>query len=251
MPPTNLETELAMPELLDIDALTQEERMQLAIKVIEDHGFRPSGTPYLSFRQAAKDFGVPKSTLNTRFRGVKDHKDAHAYQRKLSIAHEEVLMAWIQEMGRCGVPLQAQAVAEQASVISGVEISNSWVRRFLVRHPEIQTRWTTGLEKCRAMALNPTAVESFYKVVKELIDEHEIVPENIYNMDEKGIQLGVGKRVLAFVDRDQKDVYSVEDGNCELVTMIETVFDFPPPFQTQIGKWLWQLFGNFTVAQTK
>ncbi len=38
-----------------------------------------------------------------------------------------------------------------------------------------------------------------------------------------GIQLGLGKRVAALVDRDQKTAYQVEDGNRELVTVIETV----------------------------
>lgn len=42
-------------------------------------------------------------------------------------------------------------------------------------------------------------------------------------MDEKGIQLGMGKRVRAFVDRDQTSVTQVEDGDRELVTMIECV----------------------------
>jgi hypothetical protein len=42
-------------------------------------------------------------------------------------------------------------------------------------------------------------------------------------MDEKGIQLGVGKRVAAIIDCDQKEVYSLKDGNRELVTVIETV----------------------------
>jgi len=50
--------------------------------------------------------------------------------------------------------------------------------------------------------------------------------------DEKGIQLGVGKKVLAFFDRDQKDVYSVKDGDRELVTIMETLHadgEFIPP----------------------
>jgi hypothetical protein len=42
-------------------------------------------------------------------------------------------------------------------------------------------------------------------------------------MDEKGVQLGVGKRVVAIVDRDQKNVYNLENGNRELVTIIEMV----------------------------
>jgi hypothetical protein len=45
----------------------------------------------------------------------------------------------------------------------------------------------------------------------------------MYNMDEKGIQLGIGKRTMVLVDHDQKSVQQVEDGNCELVTVIETV----------------------------
>ena len=42
-------------------------------------------------------------------------------------------------------------------------------------------------------------------------------------MDEKGVQLGVGRETAVIVDRDQKVVYQVEDGNRELVTIIECV----------------------------
>ena len=42
-------------------------------------------------------------------------------------------------------------------------------------------------------------------------------------MDEKGIQLGIGARVTAMIDWDQKIVYSIEDGNRELVTVIECI----------------------------
>ncbi|KAH7921046.1 CENP-B protein, partial [Leucogyrophana mollusca] len=42
-------------------------------------------------------------------------------------------------------------------------------------------------------------------------------------MDEKGIQLGIGKRTLVLVDRDQKTVQHLENGDRELVTIIECV----------------------------
>lgn len=42
-------------------------------------------------------------------------------------------------------------------------------------------------------------------------------------MDEKGIQLGVGGKTHALVDRDQKVVQNIESGNRELVTIIECV----------------------------
>ena len=57
----------------------------------------------------------------------------------------------------------------------------------------------------------------------DVIKEHDILPENIYNMDEKGIQLGIGAKITAMVDHSQKSVYSIEDGNRELVTIIECI----------------------------
>ena len=63
----------------------------------------------------------------------------------------------------------------------------------------------------------------FYDHLQHLREKYDIPDENIYNMDEKGIQLGMGKRVCALVDRDQKTVHQVKDGNCELVTIIECV----------------------------
>ena len=55
------------------------------------------------------------------------------------------------------------------------------------------------------------------------MEEFIIKPENIWNMDEKGVQLGIGVKVAAIIDRDQSSVYSIEDGNRELVTVIEAV----------------------------
>jgi hypothetical protein len=42
-------------------------------------------------------------------------------------------------------------------------------------------------------------------------------------MSPYSIQLGIGAKAAAIVNRDQATVYSVEDGNCELVTVIEAV----------------------------
>jgi hypothetical protein len=82
---------------------------------------------------------------------------------------------------------------------------------------------TTGLEKARAKALNQFAVNRFFNMLTDVMKEFNILPENLYNMDEKGLQLGIGARITAMIDRDQQTVYSIEDGNRELVTVIETI----------------------------
>ena len=71
------------------------------------------------------------------------------------------------------------------------------------------------------MALNKPAVNDYFEMLEELIEKYKIEKHNIYNMDEKGIQIGVGGRVRAIVDCNQKTVHQVEDGNWELVTFIE------------------------------
>ena len=66
-----------------------------------------------------------------------------------------------------------------------------------------------GPEKCRAQALNKPAVDDYFEMLEELIVKYKIEKHNIYNMDGKGIQLRVGGRVRAIVDRDQKTVHTV------------------------------------------
>lgn len=60
-------------------------------------------------------------------------------------------------------------------------------------------------------------------MIEQIITEYNIPPENIYNMDEKGVQLGVGGSVAGIVDRDMRTVYNIENGNREHVTIIETI----------------------------
>lgn len=52
---------------------------------------------------------------------------------------------------------------------------------------------------------------------------YNIKPQNIYNPDEKGAQMGVGKSIRVLVDCDQASAKVVEDGNRELVTIIKGV----------------------------
>jgi hypothetical protein len=114
-------------------------------------------------------------------------------------------------------------VTQYAGEIAETAVGGSWSKRFLRRHSDLKVKMTVRLEKARAKALNTSAVNEFYNILEDIIKEYSILPKNLYNMDEKGIQLGIGARTAAFVDREQILVYSIEDGNRELVTIIEAV----------------------------
>ena len=59
---------------------------------------------------------------------------------------------------------------------------------------------TTGLEKACTKALNQFAVNEFFDMLTEVIKEYGILPGNFYNMDKKGIQLGIGMIITAMID---------------------------------------------------
>jgi hypothetical protein len=69
--------------------------------------------------------------------------------------------------------------------------------------------------------MNPVVVHEYFELLRDTIEKYDILPENIYNMDEKGIQLGIGAKVHVIVDRDQKTVRSIETGNRDLITIME------------------------------
>ena len=119
--------------------------------------------------------------------------------------------------------MTATTITDHVADIAGRAVGKSWVKRFRACHPDLKVKWSSTLEKCHAASLNPTLVNEYFDLLEETIMTYNIPPKNIYNMDEKGIQLGMGQKVKAFVDHDQKEVYSVKDGNRKLVTMIEFI----------------------------
>jgi len=219
--------------------LIAEAQLQVALQAVIASGLDSKGNPNLSLRSAAKQYGTTKSKLTARWNGRRTRAEAHESQQKISSAQEIVLKDWIKAMGIRGIPLTPAAVAEYASIIIDQPVSEAWTRKFRARHKDLKARWTTGLEACRAKALNRTQVSEFYDILRGLITEYGIKMRDIYNMDEKGIQLGVGKHTLVLVDRDQKTVHQVEDGNRELVTVIECICadgSFLPPSVIYKGK---------------
>ncbi|PSR73938.1 hypothetical protein PHLCEN_2v10245 [Hermanssonia centrifuga] len=192
---------------VDLDSLPKEEHIDCALAAVHAEGFKTNGQLNYSLHAAASDFKIPCSTLTARYNGTKTRKEAHKHEQKLSAEAEEVLVTWIKVMGRRGVPFTSSIICEYASHIAGTPVGESWIQRFKSRHTDLKVRWTSSLEACRARVLNSTLVKEYFDIIHELITKYYIPPENIYNMDEKGLLLGVGKHVRAFVDPDQKTLY--------------------------------------------
>lgn len=67
-------------------------------------------------------------------------------------------------------------------------LGHNWVDNFLNRLNcnELQTHWSKPLDTQQGWALNPTNVKLWFDLVKEHIVDKNILPHNIYGMDESG-----------------------------------------------------------------
>ncbi|EGN93341.1 hypothetical protein SERLA73DRAFT_64001, partial [Serpula lacrymans var. lacrymans S7.3] len=86
-------------------------------------------------------------------------------------------------------------------------------------------------------AFNRNIVQDFFEKLDKVLKENEIPWENVYNMDEKGIQLGGGRKSNGhhfFFSRDGRQNYKIHGGTLELVTVIECISavssSIPPKF---------------------
>jgi 4-hydroxybenzoate polyprenyltransferase len=99
----------------------------------------------LSIRKASLEWGVPRSTLQTRLHGVEPIRKTTAIQQRLSPTQEEHLATWIITQEALGVPpthAQIKVFAERILRVSGDEgpLGKHWIQAFLKRHPGIKTK---------------------------------------------------------------------------------------------------------------
>ena len=111
--------------------------------------------------------------------------------------------------------------ARSSKVIPGIH----WGRHFLSRHPSIKLKYCQYLEKARTKVT--AAIEEqrkWYQTLRSLLRQYKIIPENLWNCDEKGIIMGlaVGHQ-KAIVRANARSKVARTDGNREFCSVLETI----------------------------
>ncbi|TFK67013.1 hypothetical protein BDN72DRAFT_771326 [Pluteus cervinus] len=179
----------------------------------------------VNIASAARTYGIPYTVLYRRYHGISlPAQEAHEKQQLLTKEQEEVLVEWVLFLGLVGRPICKATLRPKVVQLCGKIPSRRWVWRFLERHPILKLRRPSGLDPKRARAFNFHTVNTCFERLKKVMQEKGITWENVYNMDEKGIQLGGGRKGATckyFYSRYEKSFYKLKDGNLELVTVIE------------------------------
>ena len=192
---------------------------------------------YKSISAAAKAHGVPYFTLRSRVQGLtQPRRISHDEQALLTQSEQKILVEWIQYLALTGHPLNKCTLRPKIqAILSAKGIQNldekypskSWIQRFMKRHKsELKSGRGSGLDPKRAQAFNYTTVHEHFTLIKATIEEHKIPWRNIYNMDEKGVQMGGGRkgtRTKYFFSRDDKMKYKLQSDDLQLVMIIEAI----------------------------
>ncbi|KIJ35150.1 hypothetical protein M422DRAFT_139398, partial [Sphaerobolus stellatus SS14] len=154
-------------------------------------------------------------------------------------------------------PLSKLGIKQKVLEMVGQSPSNEWITKFLKEFPDICGYKARGLDPKHAAAFNKPVVHDYFNKLEEIIEHYQIPRRNIYNMDEKGIQLGGGRKnsnTLYFFDKGDKSRYILKSDSLVLVTVIETACAdgtmLPPgfilPSGTPVAWWEWNGVGIVT-----
>jgi len=196
--------------------------MELALAALRSAD--PGEKPNISL--VARTYGVSQSGLYKRFHGITGSKEEHYNtQRILTTSQSKALIKWINQLTERGLPPTNSMLANFAREISGKEPGKNWATRWLKAHSDkVISRFSTGLDVDRKRADSALKYALYFALIGRKIEQYNLGPEQIYNMDEKGFMLGVTtKRKRIFTRRKYEQggyKQHLQDGNREWITTI-------------------------------
>lgn len=178
-----------------------EQDLELAIRAVNDG---------MSFGDAAKQFNIPKATL---FRYKATHRDTMVMAGRKQGIPPEIENNCVDSIIHCaksGFPMTKQQVLTRFGRLchelrldtqfkNGLPGDKFW-RCLKKRHANLAIRSPECCSHNRLKALTQERVTEYFKDLHTLIEEEQIQPQAIWNMDETGLQFQhkppkVGKKV--------------------------------------------------------
>ena len=188
------------------------------------------------YRSLAQDEGTPTSTYWHRQHGRRTIRHKAISQQYLTPYEEEALVQYALRCGQLGYPVPAKTLPSLAAVIKSRRRSHNaglsedekakppsqkWVQGFYKRHPEVTARKVKPIDWTRHEHTIYNKTVDWFALIEKVI--RDVRPENLYNMDETGVQLGVPHAIKVLLDsKDRKKVRGV-GLNRDLVTAIECI----------------------------
>lgn len=198
---------------------TREESIILALAAIAN------GT---SERKAAKEYGVPRSTLQDRHSGGSTSHSGHRHQQRLSPDQESCLCDWIINQEACGYAPSHTRTREMATLMLTMAgdteaLGKKWISHFMKRNPRIASVIGKPIDSGRIQGTQQHHILEFYERFDTIRARHNTQQVDIWNMAEHGIALGVCTNSVALRASGKRRTYIQSPENREWVSVIEAI----------------------------
>jgi hypothetical protein len=200
---------------------------------IQDAMDHLSQNPGAKVVQVARQFGVPRNRLRFRLKGGKPKTELKPVNKKLAEPEEQAICNYIDRLDKINLAVRPEFVTDAANYILKHRSSNSlpteeiptvnaqWTTRFLKRHNYFK-RTQKKINSDRQASENLERVNGYFNKLQTIIQEGGILPDDIYNMDETGFRIGMGKDQLIVTKRKRVHYFGLPE-NRESATAIECI----------------------------
>lgn len=183
----------------------------------------------INYTEISKKFDVHRSTLSKRHRGKQCSREAqYENQRVLNDQQAKELVQYINRLSERGLQLSHEMLRNFAKEITGKKPGKNWPSRFIQRHlADLLSKYTTGFDAARKRADSAAKYALYLQCVERKLQDYKILPENIYNMDEKGFLIGIlqkGKRIFSKRNYERDGLKQrLQSGSREWITCLACI----------------------------
>ena len=186
----------------------------------------------MTISAAAKNFSVPRKTLDDRVKGHVVHGRRPGVSTVLTPEEETSLASYLIYMAERGFPLTrtmvkafAWAIAKRSGKEERFNVEygpgDHWWALFKKRHSSLALRKADSLERSRAEALNPQIVREYFELLDATLTKNNLKnkPRYQYNCDETFLPLDYTREKVV-ASRGAKVVYSQTHGTSDHISLL-------------------------------
>ncbi len=193
----------------------------------------------------AREFNVPYQRLLYRVNTGKSKATSGVGRRALTESQEHALYLRLLRYDNCGIPARPRMITGMANQVlllstpSGVNweadddvitpqpfprVGPTWANRFLKRHPALAVKKSQPLSLLRKQAHDPANLTIWFEKFHAIRLKYSIDDQDIWNTDQIGFRVGVGKATRVVVDASKTArKYADDFDDRTYVTVQETI----------------------------
>ena len=183
-----------------------------------------------SYREIAKEYGVPVSTVQDRVNGGNSREEAYKNNQVLSKYEEKFLEGYLIFFAQQNTPLSRMATRKLAgslksnwdSKVTPRPLSNNWLLGFLKRCKYLKVNEEHQLGIPRVQENAGDLISQFFMLYTDYVDTCNILPDDIWNIDEAVFKIENSTGNSQYLAPNNGSSVDSNDTS-ELVTVLEII----------------------------